>query len=63
MPEAVTVISKAKELIETVGSEKAIEFFQEIIDSIGEPKSFDDVCNISGNECAIKYIKDEMSTQ
>jgi hypothetical protein len=53
---AQTVISKAKELMEEVGTEKAIAFFQERIDLIGEPKNFQDVCNISGNETAIDFI-------
>ena len=52
-----TVISKAKELIEEVGTEKAIAFFQKRIDDIGEPKNFQDICNISGNETAIDFIK------
>ena len=52
-----TVIGKAKELIEEVGNEKAIAFFQKRIDDIGEPKNFQDVCNISGNETAIDFIK------
>lgn len=52
-----TVISKAKELIEEVGTEKAIAFFQKRIDDIGEPKNFQDICNISGNQTAIDFIK------
>ena len=54
---AQTVISKAKELIEEVGTEKAIAFFQKRIDDIGKPKNFQDICNISGNETAIDFIK------
>jgi len=54
---AQTVIGKAKELIEEVGNEKAIAFFQKRIDDIGKPKNFQDVCNISGNETAIDFIK------
>ena len=54
---AQTVIDKAKELIEEVGTEKAIAFFQKRIDDIGKPKNFQDVCNISGNETAIDFIK------
>ncbi len=53
----ITVIDKANELIQTVGKEKAIEFFQIRIDEIGTPNFFQDVCNISGNEIAINYIK------
>lgn len=53
---AQTVISKAKELMEEVGTEKAIAFFQERIDLIGKPKNFQDICNISGNETAIDFI-------
>ena len=52
-----TVIGKAKELIEEVGTERAIAFFQERIDSIGEAKNFDDISKISGYEVAIEYIK------
>ena len=54
---AQTVIGKAKELIEELGTEKAIAFFQKRIDDIGEPKNFQDICNISGNETAIDFIK------
>ena len=54
---AQTVISKAKELIEEVGTEKAIAFFQKRLDDIGEPKNFQDICKISGNETAIDFIK------
>ncbi len=53
---AQTVISKAKELTEEVGNEKAIAFFQERIDLIVEPKNCQDICNISGNETAIDFI-------
>jgi hypothetical protein len=54
---AQTVIDKAKELIEEVGAEKAIGFFQERIDLVGEPKDFQDICDISGSETAIDFIK------
>lgn len=54
---AKTVISKAKELLETEGKEIAINFFQVRIDEIGEPKNFQDICNISGSEVAIEWIK------
>ena len=53
-----TVIGKAKELIKSVGKDKAIEFFQKRIDLIGEPKTFQDICDMSGNETAVSYIKD-----
>lgn len=58
---AKTIIDKAKELIEEVGHEKAIEFFQERINEIGEAKNFQDVCNISANETAINFIKGRIS--
>lgn len=54
---AQTIISKAKELIKELGTEKAIAFFQKRIDKIGEPKNFQDICDISGNETAIEFIK------
>jgi len=54
-----TVIGKAKELLEKEGKEKAIAFFEERIKKIGEPKNFQDICNISGNETAIKWLKDQ----
>lgn len=57
---AQTVIGKAKELIEEIGPEKAIAFFQKIIDDMGEPKNFQDECNISGNETAIDFIKNSI---
>lgn len=54
---AQTVIGKAKQLIEEIGTEKAIDFFQKRIDDIGEPKNFQDICNINGNKTAINFIK------
>ena len=54
---AQTIIYKAKEMIKEVGTEKAIDFFQKRIDDIGKPKNFQDVCNISGNETVIDFIK------
>ena len=51
-----TIIGKAKELVKEVGTEKAIAFFQKRIDDIGNPKNFQDICNISGNEIAIDFI-------
>lgn len=57
---AKTVIDEAKELIEKVGKEQAIEYFEERIIAIGQPKSFLDVCKISGNKTAIAYIKGEI---
>lgn len=51
---------ESKELIESVGKEEAIAFFKKRIEEIGKPKNFQDVCNISGNETAIAYIKDKI---
>lgn len=53
-----TVIGKAKELVRTQGKQKAIEFFENRIKEIGSPKNFDDMCNISGNKTAIKWINE-----
>ena len=55
-----TVIDKAKELLESHGEEYAIKFFENRINEIGEPKSFQDICNISGNETAIQWLKGEI---
>lgn len=55
----VTVIDKAKELISTVGKEEAIEQLRSVIVAIGEPKSFEDACKISGLETAIDYCMDQ----
>jgi len=60
---AKTVIDKAKELIEEVGKEKAIEYFQKRISDIGEPKSFEDICMITGNKTAIAYINGEIKSK
>lgn len=57
---AQTVICKAKELLEKDGKENAISFFEDRIKKIGEPKNFQDVCNISGNKIAIKWINDQV---
>jgi len=50
-----TVIQKAKELVQEIGKEKAIEHFK---NRIVTPKNFQDICNNSGNEIAIKFIND-----
>lgn len=52
---AKTVIKYAKELVETVGKEKAIEVFENRIKEKGEPKNFEDICKISGWEVAINF--------
>lgn len=54
-----TVIDKAQSLIKEQGHKKAIIFFKKRIDDIGIPKSFQDVCNISGNEVAIEFINND----
>jgi hypothetical protein len=55
-----TIIDKAKELIKSKGKDEAIKFFKDRIHSIGTPKSFQDVCDISGNETAIEFIKNKI---
>jgi hypothetical protein len=54
-----TIIAKAKELIEEQGTEKAIQYFQNKIDEIGEAKDFPSVCKIAGFEIAIEFIKEQ----
>ena len=55
-----TVITYAKELIESVGKEEAIKVFEKRIEDFGEPKDFDGICKVSGWEVAIQYIKEEI---
>jgi hypothetical protein len=55
-----TVIDKAKELLNELGKENAINFFQKRIDEIGKPKDFQDLSNISGYETAIEYLKKQI---
>lgn len=55
-----TVISKAIEVIKNEGHSKAIALFQNRIDEIPYPYSFDDKCKISGNNQAIKYIIEDL---
>lgn len=55
-----TVIQYARELIETVGHEEAIKVFEQRIKDTGNPKSFEEVCKISGWETAIRFIKGEI---
>lgn len=55
-----SVIKRAKRLIELVGKEEAIKIFQKEIQEFGEPKNFSDSCKLSGLETAIKYIKGEL---
>ena len=56
---AQTVIGKANELIKNIGHDKAIEFFEEKIElyKTNDNGSFKSMCNISGLEVAVKYIK------
>lgn len=53
----ITVIDKAKELIQEVGKDKAIEYFEERIKNLTPPKNFGESCKIAGAEIAIGYIK------
>jgi hypothetical protein len=57
---AKTVISYAKELVETVGKEEAIKVFETRIKDMGEPKNFEEICKLSAWETAIQYIKGEI---
>ena len=52
----VTVIDKAKELLETLGSDSAIKYFSDKI--VLTPRSFQEVCNNAGYTTAIKWIHD-----
>ncbi len=61
--EPITVIGKAKQLIENHGKDFAIKFFQDRIEAIGEPKNFQDICNISGNKTAIDFINNQPNTE
>ena len=55
-----TIIDKAKELIDSVGKDEAIKFFEKQIEELGEPKNFGDICKLSGCETAIQFIKGEL---
>lgn len=55
-----SIITQATELIETVGEENAIKFFEEKIITLGKPKNFDEICKLSGYETAIQFIKGEL---
>lgn len=55
-----SVIDRAKRLIELVGKEEAIKVFEKEIEDFGEPKNFQDICKLSGLETAIQYIKGEL---
>lgn len=55
-----TIIDKAKELLAEHGKEYAIKFFKDRIKQIGTPQSFQDICNISGNETAIEWLKNKI---
>lgn len=58
-----TVIAKANELVETVGKEKAIEYFEEKLKALGKPKNFEEICKQSGYEVAIRHIKGELGEE
>lgn len=55
-----SVITKAKELIETVGKEDAIKMLEKKIEELGEPKNFEEICKLSGLETALNYVKGEI---
>lgn len=55
-----SVITKAKELIETVGKEDAIKMLEKKIEELGEPKNFEEICKLSGLETALNYVKVEI---
>jgi hypothetical protein len=57
-----TVIDKAKELILTIGEENAIKYFQNKIQELGDPKTFAEICKISGFEIAIEFIKKNLQS-
>lgn len=54
-----SVIQRAKNLVEQKGKDEAIKEFQADIDRIGKPRSFDEVCSISAYEVAIEWINGE----
>ena len=53
----ITVIDKAKELVNSIGKEEAIKFFQNEIEKFGKPKNFAEMCKITGFETAIEFIQ------
>ena len=55
-----SVITKAKELIETFGKEDAIKMLEKKIEELGEPKNFEEICKLSGLETALNYVKGEI---
>lgn len=55
-----SVISRAENLIQTVGKEEAIKAFEKEIEELGEPKNFEELCILSGKQTAIQYIKGEL---
>lgn len=55
-----SVITKAKELIETVGKEDTIKMLEKKIEELGEPKNFEEICKLSGLETALNYVKGEI---
>ena len=58
-----SIITRAKELINSFGKEETIIYFEKEIEKLGEPKSFEDMCKLSGFETAIKYIKEELEQE
>ena len=56
-----TVIDKAIELVKKHGKEYAIKYFEDrIIDQKQQYKGFELLCQISGSETAIRYIKERL---
>lgn len=51
-----TIIEKAKELIQSHGKDYAISYFADKITALGEPKNFSEICKLSGWSIAVKYM-------
>lgn len=51
-----TIFKQAKELRESLGEEKAIEYYQKQLDELGEPKNFPEVCKQSALLTAIDVV-------
>lgn len=52
-----SVIQRAKKLIEEVGAEEAIRIFETQIAELEDSNSFEDMCRVAGLETAIEFIQ------
>lgn len=57
MNKPLSIVGKARLLVESHGKEYAINFYKNKIEELGAPKNFEDVCTLAGYETAIEWLE------